>query len=83
MPGGWSDHQRNAFTNEGRTEKENEVHDFLEKLINWRSQNPVIHTGKLLHFIPENNVYTYFRTNDEKTVMVVLNNNPKTQNINP
>jgi glycosidase len=83
MPGGWSDHTRSVFNNEGRTETEKEVFDYMKKLIHWRNQNPVIHTGKLLHFIPRDNVYTYFRMNDEKTVMVILNNNPKTMTIDP
>lgn len=83
MPGGWADHTRSAFTESGRTKNENEVFNFLKKLIHWRNQNPVIHNGKLLHFIPENNVYTYFRMNDEKSVMVILNNNPANQNIDP
>jgi glycosidase len=83
MPGGWTDHNRSVFTAQGRTETETEVFEYMKKLINWRNQNPVIHSGKLLHFIPRDNVYTYFRMNDEKTVMVILNNNPKTMTINP
>ncbi len=83
MPGGWADHERNAFNEEGRTPVENEIFSFLKKLINWRNQNPVIHKGKLLHFIPRNNVYTYFRMNEQKTVMVVLNNNNQKQTIDP
>lgn len=83
MPGGWPDHTRSVFTSQGRNDTENEVYNYIKKLIHWRNQNPVIHTGKLLHFVPQDNVYTYFRKNDEKTVMVVLNNNLKSQNINP
>ena len=83
MPGGWPDHTRTAFTAEGRTVTENEVFNYLKKLIHWRNQNPVIHTGRLLHFVPQDNVYTYFRMNAEKTVMVILNNNPKAQSIKP
>jgi len=83
MPGGWADHERSVFYTEGRTAEENEVFFFIKSLINWRNQNPVIHSGKLLHFVPQNNVYTYFRMNNEKTVMVVLNNNPVAQTIDP
>jgi hypothetical protein len=35
---------------------------------------PAVHSGKMTHYIPENNVYTYFRYNDDNTVMIVLNN---------
>jgi len=83
MPGGWPDHDRSVFTEQGRTSTENDVYNYLKKLINWRNQNPVIHNGSLLHFIPENNVYTYFRINEEKTVMVIINNNPEEQTIDP
>lgn len=83
MPGGWEDHTRSVFTADGRTEVENEVFNHLKKLIHWRNANPVIHSGKLLHFVPQNNVYTYFRMNGEKTVMVIMNNNPANQSIDP
>lgn len=75
FPGGWSGDTRNAFTKQGRSAVENEAFEFTRNLLNWRKQNPVTHTGKLIHFIPENNCYVYFRYNNEKTVMVILNNN--------
>lgn len=74
FPGGWPGDTQNAFTSQGRTEMENEAFNFTRNLLNWRKQNPVIHSGKLLHFIPQDNCYVYFRYNDEKTVMVILNN---------
>ncbi|MCL3779874.1 alpha-amlyase [Prolixibacteraceae bacterium JC049] len=74
FPGGWKGDQRNAFTKEGRTKVENDVFNYMQNLLQWRKKNPVIHTGKMCHFIPEDNVYVYFRYNDSKKVMVVLNN---------
>lgn len=50
---------------------------FVKKLLNWRKVNPVIHTGAMKHFIPENEVYVYFRYDENKKVMVVLNNADK------
>lgn len=75
FPGGWSGDQRNAFTREGRTDAENEAFDFLSKLLNWRKGEEVIHNGKLTHYIPEDNVYVYFRHDESKKVMVILNAN--------
>jgi neopullulanase len=83
MPGGWANSDRSVFNASGRTETENEVFNYLKKLIRWRDKNPAVQNGKLLHFIPQDNVYTYFRMNDEKTVMVILNNNPETRSIDP
>ncbi|MCY1633780.1 glycoside hydrolase family 13 protein [Marinifilum sp. D737] len=81
FPGGWEDDARNAFTAQGRTEKENEAFNFLQKLLQWRKANSVIHSGKLKHYIPQNDVYVYFRFNDEKTVMVILNNGDESQEL--
>jgi neopullulanase len=75
FPGGWARDSRDAFTSEGRTLAENEAYAYLSKLLNWRKNNPVIHTGKTMQFIIQDKCYIYFRYNQEKTVMVVINNN--------
>ncbi len=75
MPGGFPNDSRSVFTKEGRTQKENEIHEYTKKLIHWRNSSPAIHEGKLVHFIPQDNVYVYFRVHKDQTVMVVLNNN--------
>ena len=75
FPGGWKEDERSCFVESGRTEKENEVFNFSKKLLNWRKQSPVIHNGNTKHFIPQDEVYTYFRYNDKNKVMVIINNN--------
>jgi glycosidase len=75
FPGGWQGDARNAFTKEGRTKEENDAFEFLRLLLNWRKSQTVIHEGKLTHYIPEDNVYVYFRHIAEKRVMVILNGN--------
>ena len=50
---------------------------FLKKLMNWRKGHSVIHHGKLMHFGPEHGVYVYFRYDDKKKLMVILNKNKK------
>ncbi len=74
FPGGWNGDTNNAFMESGRTEEQQKFHDFTAKLFNWRKAKEVIHTGKMMHYIPENNVYVYFRYNDKESVMVVINN---------
>lgn len=74
FPGGWDDDSRSAFTSEGRTKKENEAWNFMSNLLKWRQNATAIHSGKLIQFLPENEVYVYFRQNDEQTVMVILHN---------
>lgn len=74
FPGGWEGDTNNAFTNAGRTAEQKQYFDFTSKLFNWRKSKSAIHTGKMTHYIPENNVYVYFRYNAEDTVMVIMNN---------
>ncbi|MCY2686870.1 glycoside hydrolase family 13 protein [Salinimicrobium sp. TH3] len=81
FPGGWEGDSQNAFNEAGRTQQQNEYHSFTKKLLNYRKNNEVLHTGKLLQYIPENNVYVYFRYNANDRVMVVINNNPEDQNL--
>ena len=82
FPGGSPDHEVDKFTKAGRTADEQEMFEHLTTLTNWRNKKEVIHSGKLKHFIPENNMYVYFRYNDDDTVMVVLNNKNETQQLN-
>jgi glycosidase len=81
FPGGWPGDKENAFTKEGRTAEQNDAFDFLTTLLNWRKKEPVIHTGKLTHYIPEDNVYVYFRYDSEKTFMIVLNGDPSEKTV--
>ena len=75
MPGGWQGDERSVFTASGRTDDENEAFAYVSKITNWRKGSKAIHHGKFLHFVPENNVYVYFRYTEEETVMVVMNLN--------
>jgi len=77
FPGGWKEDPASAFTAEGRTAEQNEIFNYTRKLLNWRKSNPTFQGGKLTHFVPENNVYVYFRTKGNSRVMVVLNGSEK------
>jgi len=79
FPGGWNGDANNAFIQSGRTAEQQQYFDFTSKLFSWRKTNDVVHFGKMKHYVPENNVYVYFRYNDAKSVMVVINNSAKTQ----
>jgi len=81
FPGGWPGDSINAFTEKGRTPVQNEYYDFTAKLLNWRKNKTVIHTGLLTHYVPENDVYVYFRYNDTEKTMVIINNNETDQTI--
>lgn len=81
VPGGWPGDSMNAFTREGRSKEQNEVFDYLSSLLNWRKGQSAVHSGRLTHYIPEDNVYVYFRTNEKATVMVLINGNPSAKTV--
>ncbi len=81
FPGGWNSDKNNAFTTSGRTTEQAKYFDFTSKVFNWRKSKSVIHNGKLMHYLPENNVYVYFRYNDNESVMVVVNNSKDKQTL--
>jgi len=75
LPGTWPDDERSIFTKKGRTETENRIFEYIKGITQWRKNSVAIHEGKFLHFVPENNVYVYFRIHENETVMVVMNMN--------
>ncbi len=79
--GGWPGDSVNKFQAAGRTAQENEVFDYVHKLANYRKQDSVLQTGRLMQYVPEHGVYVYFRYNDHKTVMVIVNANDKEQSL--
>ena len=81
FPGGWEGDQQSAFNAEGRTENQMKYFDLTSKLLNFRKENEVLQFGKMLQFLPENNVYVYFRYNDKNRVMVIINNNAEEQTL--
>jgi len=81
FPGGWVGDTNNAFSQSGRTFEQQKYFDFTSKLFQWRKTNEAVHFGKMKHYIPENNVYVYFRYTDKKSVMVIVNNNIESQTI--
>jgi glycosidase len=77
FPGGWTGDEKNAFTGNNLTDAQKDAYSFTKKLLNWRREKEVIHTGKLKQFIPDNGLYVYFRYNQKESVMVILNNSEK------
>ena len=75
FPGGWPGDTVNAFTGKGLNDEQIKTQSFMKKLLQWRKTQAAIHHGKMLHYLPEHGVYTYFRYNDQQIVMVLLNKN--------
>ncbi|MEJ7912733.1 MAG: cyclomaltodextrinase C-terminal domain-containing protein, partial [Chitinophagaceae bacterium] len=52
-------------------------------LANFRKQSSALKGGRLMQFVPEDGVYTYFRYNKEQTIMVVMNTSAEERTIDP
>ena len=82
FPGGWQGDKKNAFTGEGLTDDEKSVQELTRKLANFRKQSSAIKTGKLMHFVPEEGLYVYFRYDKNQTVMCVMNTASDSKRVN-
>jgi glycosidase len=78
FPGGWAGDEINGFTGEGLSAQQLGAQQLMRKLLNWRKDKQVIHSGKLMQFAPIDDVYAYFRYDDNDTVMVVFNRGAET-----
>ena len=81
FPGGWEGDKNNAFAKAGRTTEQQKYFDFSSQLFTWRKTNDAVHFGKTKQFVPEENVYVYFRYTDSKSIMVVINNNKESKTL--
>jgi len=81
FPGGWADDKENKFTKEGRTAKEQEAFEFVQKLANFRKASSAITSGKLMQYVPEIGLYTYFRYSLAQTVMVISHTGTEDMNV--
>jgi glycosidase len=77
FPGGWAGDKTDAFTGSGLRADQKEFQGWMKKMLNWRKNNDIIAHGKLMHFAPDKGVYTFFRYDKSKMVMVIFNNNLK------
>ncbi|ETJ46428.1 glycoside hydrolase family 13 protein [Pseudoalteromonas agarivorans] len=78
FPGGFEGQTRNAFTKEGLTKQQKEMHNTISTLLNFRKNSSALDKGKLVHFTPQQGVYSYARISDEQTVLVFMNKNTQT-----
>lgn len=74
FPGGFPNDKRNAFTETGREQTENELYNHIKMLIGLRKNYPSLAEGKLTHYPPIDDVYVYFRTLGKERCMIIVNN---------
>lgn len=55
------------------TDEQRDMFDYQRRLLQWRKSEPVIHTGRTMHFLNRDNTYAFFRYTDEEAVFVFAN----------
>lgn len=55
------------------TDEQLDMQAFVTRLFQWRKSQPVIHTGRTMHFYSNNNTYGFVRYNKEGAVLVFAN----------
>jgi glycosidase len=90
FPGGFPGDKRNAFSKEGRTSDEEDLFDYIRKLIHLRSELDPLKRGALINLYVSDQQYAYARKIHPKpgevvfnsdSAIVVLNNDSKAATI--
>jgi len=81
FPGGFPASKRDAFTEKGRTKKENKLFNFTRKLLNLRKKYKSLAVGKMIHFPPFNDVYYYVKKYKKETILVIVNSSQQKRKI--
>jgi glycosidase len=77
FPGGFPGDKRNAFTAEGRTKEEQELFEFIRRLITLRREHAPLRTGRLVNLYVAEQQYVYARVTRDSTALVAFNNDDK------
>lgn len=83
FPGGMPGAERNAFTRQGRTREENDMHHFLRNILQWRKGNAAIAHGTTKQFMPYNGIYVIARSTESETVLTIVNGNSRRVTFHP
>lgn len=81
FPGGWNDDPINKFNASGRSGEENQFFEFVKKLANFRKTSSALQTGKTMHYQPQDNVYVYFRYDNNQKIMCIVNADNSTKDL--
>lgn len=82
FPGGWKGDEKNKFIPAGRSPQEQQAWEYMNRLLEFRANNPVLANGQLMQYPLENGIYVYFRYNDKSNIMVVTNANAQEVQLN-
>ncbi|HYK22018.1 MAG TPA: alpha-amylase family glycosyl hydrolase [Pyrinomonadaceae bacterium] len=81
FPGGFPSDERNAFSSKGRTKEEQDLFQYIRRLISLRHKLEPVKRGNLINLYVSEQQYAYARALPDSAVVVVLNNDSKTSEI--
>jgi neopullulanase len=81
FPGGWKEDVINKFNVAGRNQKENDAHNYVKTIANFRKTSKALQFGKLTQYVPQDDVYVYFRFEGNQNVMCIVNSSNKAKRI--
>lgn len=82
FPGGWSGDEVNKFDVNQLDSTERNAFEFTQHLGQLRRDVPTLSTGKLTQWAPQNGVYVFTRSDDEKQFIILINRDENTQKVN-
>lgn len=74
FPGGWGEDAKNAFSEAGRTQEQQEMFAYVQSLLRLRREHPSLSAGHLWHLFSDEKSYVFLRETEEERVLVVFNN---------
>jgi neopullulanase len=81
FPGGFPGDKRNAFASAGRKKEEEDLFQYVRKLTRLHSELEPLRQGALVNLYVSEQQYAYARKTKNATVVVVINNDARTKEI--
>ncbi len=81
FPGGFPGDERDCFTQAGRTREEQDMFQWMSRMLHWRQGNEAIIGGRQVQFIPRDGVYVIARQGGGRTVMTIVNGTDETREL--
>ena len=81
FPGGFPGDTRNAFAPEGRRPQEQKMFDWTRAWLRLRAEHSSLRRGSLIDLFYDDDAYVFARQDQNETVIVAFNREPKEKNV--
>lgn len=73
FPGGWPEDSQNAFTRAGRSSQQEQIFEYVQRLLQLRRAHDSLRVGRLWHLVSDDTSYVFMRESDEEKLVVSFN----------